>query len=649
MNSPDTHTQAQPIPWPSNDLWTLGFKTLTGLGTVDKYMREPSLFNPILGIEDFSPACYTEERPKGDSLDPPSRIALIFKVPQTALSREGKEEDWPLKTQGRLFWIQAIRVLRLNLNIEADPENRKAFSDLKPNPSKAKHPLPQRRDTHPSLQEEKLKTILSRIHFEEFCSVPPIGTAGGLAMCWMKGVDCKIESADKFRITACISSDPPGKPWIFMGIYGPPVYAKKEVFWNDLGDYGCNIARYSFNLRRTVQRSGLIDLGFLGTKFTWFKKGSSSTRGTCLKRARLDRALASVDWRLAWPNAIVSHLTASSSDHSPILLDSCGGRHCTKPQFKYELMWERDPRVYWVVKKAWTIHSHDNPMVNMYRKLKVTKDHLRKWNISHFRKLSTQISEALFINKFSKIFMKSQRRSSLVKFEWLFAGLNIQLEEDLYLTPNEEEGDPLSPALFILASDILSRKIGYAEDEGGCPIPWTAASEGHTMVCKQGFDRPCKVPTVLTPLPGWMTCCTDVTIDSNYSFGAGVFRDSKNRICSVVADHFSVTDPTLAEASMLLSAARHAAHLNFNSVNFFCDNDSAVSSIREAHDIQSNLNLDGVSTHFKTLSAQFVNWNVKKINRNENFMAHNAFGDIQITSMDPKVFEDYKEWWPDPG
>ncbi|KAF4403506.1 hypothetical protein G4B88_008152 [Cannabis sativa] len=174
------------------------------------------------------------------------------------------------------------------------------------------------------------------------------------------------------------------------------------------------------------------------------------------------------------------------------------------------------------------------------------------------------------------------------------------------------------------------------------------------LACKA--DRPCKVPTV--PLPGWMTCCTDVTIDSNYSFGAEVFRDSKNRICSVVADRFSVTDPTLAEASILLSAARHAAHLNFNSVNFFCDNDSAVSSIREAHGIQSNLNLDGVSTHFKTLSAQFVNWNVKKINRNENFMAHNAakwaklnstFGDIQITSMDPKVFEDYKEWWPDPG
>uniref|UniRef100_A0A803P3B6 Endonuclease/exonuclease/phosphatase domain-containing protein n=1 Tax=Cannabis sativa TaxID=3483 RepID=A0A803P3B6_CANSA len=272
------------------------------------------------------------------------------------------------------------------------------------------------------LQEGNLKTFLSKIHFEDFFYVPPVGTAGGLVMCWMKGVDCKIESADKFRITACISSDPSGKPWIFMGIYGPPVYADKEAFWTDVGDYvsnchlpvvlmgdlngtlkdsdclnysrTCNIARYSFDLRRAVQSSGLIDLGFLGTKFTWFKKGSSSTGGSNLKRARLDRALANVEWRLAWPNAIVSHLTASSTDHSPILLDTCGGRHCTKPQFKYELMCDRDPRIFWVVKNAWMLHPHENPMVNMYRKLKATKDHLRKLNFSHFSKLSTQISEA---------------------------------------------------------------------------------------------------------------------------------------------------------------------------------------------------------------------------------------------------------------
>ncbi|KAM6557468.1 hypothetical protein CsatB_004487 [Cannabis sativa] len=57
-------------------------------------------------------------------------------------------------------------------------------------------------------------------------------------------------------------------------------------------------------------------------------------------------------------------------------------------------MWERDPHVFWVVKKAWSVTSHDNPMVNMYRKLKSTKEQLMKWNKMHFKKLSVQIEEA---------------------------------------------------------------------------------------------------------------------------------------------------------------------------------------------------------------------------------------------------------------
>ena len=46
-------SQALPIPCPSHELWTRGFKALTGAATVDKYMREPSLLNPIVELEDF--------------------------------------------------------------------------------------------------------------------------------------------------------------------------------------------------------------------------------------------------------------------------------------------------------------------------------------------------------------------------------------------------------------------------------------------------------------------------------------------------------------------------------------------------------------------------------------------------------------------
>uniref|UniRef100_A0A803NSM4 Reverse transcriptase domain-containing protein n=1 Tax=Cannabis sativa TaxID=3483 RepID=A0A803NSM4_CANSA len=272
------------------------------------------------------------------------------------------------------------------------------------------------------LAEVKLHGLMGKLHFPGICYVPPQGTGGGLALCWKLGVDCNIQDADKNKVIGIISSDPPELPWIIMGIYGPPSFGEKEEFWKKVGEYidhcnfplllmgdlngtlkdgenlnyanASNTTRYSFDLRIMVHRTGLVDLGYTGVKFTWFKKSMDPSVGSSLKRARLDRAMASTDWRVDWPNAIVSHLTATSSDHNPILLDTLGGKFCTKPQFKYEMMWERDPRVFWVVKRAWIEKGHQHPMVNLYRKIKHTKDHLTKWNKEQFKKLSIQINEA---------------------------------------------------------------------------------------------------------------------------------------------------------------------------------------------------------------------------------------------------------------
>ncbi|KAM6583680.1 hypothetical protein CsatB_010682 [Cannabis sativa] len=105
---------------------------------------------------------------------------------------------------------------------------------------------------------------------------------------------------------------------------------------------------------------------------------------TGLKRARLDRALASIDWRLLYPSAITHVLSAATSDHRPILLDTKGGVNCSKSQFKYELMWGRDPKCHWVVKNAWKEKLHQHPMINFYRKLKKTKEHFSEVEQSPF-------------------------------------------------------------------------------------------------------------------------------------------------------------------------------------------------------------------------------------------------------------------------
>ncbi|XP_060960941.1 uncharacterized protein LOC133031456 [Cannabis sativa] len=223
------------------------------------------------------------------------------------------------------------------------------------------------------LPPEKFTRVCTKLHFLNLHYLPPVGLSGGLAMCWMKGVKCSVQASSKYLIMGKITSDPPGIPWMLLGTYEPPNRLDEEQFWVNVGDivlksqnpmlmlgdmngtlndkecfnYNGNVSQYAFDFRRMVHRAGLIDLGFLGPSFTWAKGGRSSSGGGAMKRARLDRGLASTDWRIIFLNAIVNHQAATESDHRPLLLDTVGGVKCKGRQFKYENMWARDPRSFW--------------------------------------------------------------------------------------------------------------------------------------------------------------------------------------------------------------------------------------------------------------------------------------------------------------
>ncbi|KAF4383850.1 hypothetical protein G4B88_016283 [Cannabis sativa] len=51
--------QAQPLEWPSRLCWARALEPMMGSTTIDKFHREPTLFNPILNIEDFK--CFETE------------------------------------------------------------------------------------------------------------------------------------------------------------------------------------------------------------------------------------------------------------------------------------------------------------------------------------------------------------------------------------------------------------------------------------------------------------------------------------------------------------------------------------------------------------------------------------------------------------
>ncbi|KAF4365675.1 hypothetical protein F8388_007508 [Cannabis sativa] len=451
--------QAQPLEWPSRVCWARAFEPLTGSITIDKFHREPTLFNPILQIEDFK--CPEVER------GPKKRKATdgFFMIPGVLPTEVAEEEISYSQSSGlntqNLEETNKLATFSPGSN-EGKLQKRKRGRPRKVNDTCSTPSTSAKRNKNSesiemlgvnstSLKKKNKKSALKGhgSHYRNLWNAKGIDLTIDLDNHFVivekskekntQWVICKVLEADKNVIFGTIESDPPGVIWNFLGIYGPPTLTGKELFWTRIGtiisncntpvvlfgdlngtlaDHECinyvnrkNSARYSFDLRRMVNRTGLIDLGCQGGRFTWFQKTSRTQGNSSVKRARLDRALASTDWRVLFPNAIVELLSVGTSDHKPIILNTIGGARCIRPQFKYELMWGRDPRCFWVVRNAWREELHSNPMINLYRKLKMTKNHLQKWNKAQFRNVRQQ----LFISKFQHTFTRHTSPSAMGK------------------------------------------------------------------------------------------------------------------------------------------------------------------------------------------------------------------------------------------
>ncbi|KAF4379507.1 hypothetical protein G4B88_018203 [Cannabis sativa] len=351
-------SQAHHMEWPSKECWELAFEQLLGAKTVDKYHREPTLYNPILDIEEIR--CYEAEQ------GPRKRKATngFYMLPKKTNHDEfstGKQNEAPryeeeMASPSPDMDPSPLATKSRSLKREGGNRRLKKVSKHYCDPwNTASVELAIDLDNH-FVVIEKNSNVPSKCVIEEIeeaeCQqqnlnsnitrayIPPVGRAGGFGLYWRCGLKCKVSSEDKNLINVLIESDPPGNPWNLLGVYGPPNLNGTLAYHESLhyANQG-NSARYSFDLRRMVARTGIVDLGSQGGKYTWFQKSTSVGGGCSLKRARRDRALASIDWRMIHPSAITNVLSAATSDHRPILLDTEGGANYGKSMFKYELMW----------------------------------------------------------------------------------------------------------------------------------------------------------------------------------------------------------------------------------------------------------------------------------------------------------------------
>ena len=125
-----------------------------------------------------------------------------------------------------------------------------------------------------------------------------------------------------------------------------------------------------------IDKSGLINLQFSSNPFTWFNR----REGLANIKKRLDRAFANDRLRLIFPRVAIHNLLAASSNHSPIILFTEGGKRCNKRPFKFEEAWTRDESSHFVVEKAWRRDMRGTLMFKVCKKLKETKNEFKIWN-----------------------------------------------------------------------------------------------------------------------------------------------------------------------------------------------------------------------------------------------------------------------------
>ena len=232
-------------------------------------------------------------------------------------------------------------------------------------------------------EDARLRRLCCELKFDQCWIGPSAGKIGCLALFWKNAVKIKVISSSPNHIDATVG-EISELQWRFTGIYGFADKAKKHETWSlirDLhrrsplpwvcaGDFneilwsheklglGARPEGVMKEFRDALDECGLMDLGYVGDKFTWRGKRAG---GMVLER--LDRAVADNGWFALYPSTKVQHLRTHSSDHKAILIKLEGIIPRPVRPFKFEQMWLCDEGCRSTVKDVWGVAPSAASMV----------------------------------------------------------------------------------------------------------------------------------------------------------------------------------------------------------------------------------------------------------------------------------------------
>ncbi|KAL0453409.1 UNVERIFIED_CONTAM: hypothetical protein Slati_1319000 [Sesamum latifolium] len=192
-------------------------------------------------------------------------------------------------------------------------------------------------------KKDRIESIKCRFDLFGFC-VEPQGRSGGLVLLWDKSVSVQLQNFGPHHIDVSIQSEIESEIWRFTGFDGFANTSQRKHSWDLLthlkrmsqwawliaGDYNKILSheekkggrqRLLWQIKRfreALASNELYDLGFEGTPFSWCNQHPEPD--TIYER--LDRACADPVWRGRFPNATVSHIPVTSSDHAALLIDT---------------------------------------------------------------------------------------------------------------------------------------------------------------------------------------------------------------------------------------------------------------------------------------------------------------------------------------
>ena len=245
------------------------------------------------------------------------------------------------------------------------------------------------------LSVREMEPIKSELGYPSMLAVSSEGRKGGLALLWKAEVVVDTLTYSSNYIDANIHTQD-SSPWRLTGIYRHSKEEKKVETWRlmrhlhacralpwvCLGDFNEILSSDEKNegiprhvtpmlaFRHTLLHSGLADLSFRGYRFTW----RNVQLGAAFMEERLDRCVATMEWRDRFPRAMVHHLTVPYSDHDPVLLDMSPSNYPQRQRRhikRFKEKWVTHPEYENVIQESWSqAQPRGSPMYRLFEKIK---------------------------------------------------------------------------------------------------------------------------------------------------------------------------------------------------------------------------------------------------------------------------------------